>query len=246
MIFEFPTIDILNKEFNLKDRSINKKDLEIFSYQGADELKDSCLLLDKTDINLNLNGNDLWGIDLPVRISNGKFNKTIVLLGQDPLRNSKDYPDIKNKIVVSLPFAVNYNGRKLREETKKLIEYICDRGDSIYFTDIFKIYTGENLNNKDFKEVKDLNVSIIKQELEMIKPDIIIASGNIAKKFVDKENISKKYKIIRIPHYTAGPLRTKRAFESLPGFSKDPNIEFHVKKFEYLKEQIEKEESLSS
>ncbi len=239
MKFEFPTLDVLNDGFNLNNKSFKKEDLNIFSYQGGKKLNDSFLSLDKDDINLDLKGNNLWGIDLPVRISNGKFNKTILFLAQDPLRKSEDYQNIKNKIVVSLPFAVNCE-QKLKPEIINLIEYICNRGDSIYFTDIFKIYTGENLNTKKRKSIKDLNVSIIKKELEIIKPDIIIASGCVAQKFVEDENINDNYKVINIPHYTAAACHTKEYFEKLSGFDKESNKKFNIKKFEYLKELIEK------
>ena len=132
MIFEYPTIDIITKELELKDKSFNQNNLnEIFSYQKSKKLKDSCICLEKSDLQFSFKGNDLWGLDLPVRISNGNFNKTIVFLGQDPLRKSEDYPEIKNKIVVSLPFAVNCE-QKFKKEIQYLIEYICDRGDSIY------------------------------------------------------------------------------------------------------------------
>ena len=238
MIFEYPTIDIITKELELKDKSFNQNNLnEIFSYQKSKKLKDSCICLEKSDLQFSFKGNDLWGLDLPVRISNGNFNKTIVFLGQDPLRKSEDYPKIKNKIVVSLPFAVNCE-QKFKKEIQYLIEYICDRGDSIYFTDIFKIYTGENLNTKKYKDIKNINVSIIKKELDMIKPDIIIASGKVAQEFIKNENINN-CKIIEIPHYTAAACNTKKSFEELPGFNKKANEKFNIKKFEYLKNLIE-------
>lgn len=143
--------------------------------------------------------NDIWrqnnvsGIDVPVLWTpdTGITNETILLLAQDPLRDS-DYWDEtfchdftctkdnrNNYVVVGTPYALHYfldgnfkatqlsNGKKKSWRVKiyyDLIRSIVERGYNVYCTDIFKYY----FHGHKYK-VCDFDKNILGNEVTRLK-----------------------------------------------------------------------------
>jgi hypothetical protein len=85
------------------------------------------------------------GIDLPCWIQAANVKQTIVLLGQDPLRDESYFhvPSEDPYVVIGTPYSVH--SRSLRQWRNKPrywapIKDLLDLGYSIYLTDIFKFW----------------------------------------------------------------------------------------------------------
>jgi hypothetical protein len=136
----------------------------------------------------------LKGIDLPTWF--GDFNnKRIVVLGIDPLRNSKVFneigADIHRNVLLGTPYA--FHEKNSREKDCKsywtLIDGLKKAGNFVYCTDIFKTYY-----YKDNEKIRSYNdpsyISnqyhkiILEEELNLINPDIIIIFGKLAHSFL--------------------------------------------------------------
>lgn len=152
------------------------------------------------------------GIDLPLSFGDyhSAINKTMVV-ALDPKRNDKSNAIHNKKTPVEISIGSIFSLHT--EEGKKtgknsywdFISYISNSG-FVYVTDIYKIYyetkdeTGQILlSNKDKALINkdkaliaakispyEQNVSILKKEIEIIKPDRIITLGKDAKNAVKK------------------------------------------------------------
>ena len=148
----------------------------------------------------NLKNSDagLIGIDLPIILTKSKGTKTLMILGQDPLRNQKDFPDNK-KIVVGTPFAFhsNYYGEKgWGKLYLDLVKELCDIYDTVYVTDKYKIW----IEKGDAKTIiNETSLQILKKEIEIVNPDKILALGSSATSALKKIKVSND-KIITSPH----------------------------------------------
>ena len=155
------------------------------------------------------------GIDLPTWFGDFK-NKRIVVLGIDPLRNenvfNRESADINNEVIIGTPYALH------EKDTREngcasywtFINGLVKNNNFVYCTDIYKTYYHNKLTNtrsyddKDF--IKNSNHrDILIRELELIKPDLIIALGGIThKKLLNKncptisQNILKTKSFIKL------------------------------------------------
>lgn len=136
----------------------------------------------------------LKGVDLPTWF--GDFNnKRIVILGIDPLRNHKVFKeaeaDVKNDVILGTPYA--FHEKSARDKDCKsywtLVEGLKNANNFVYCTDIFKTYYYNEIDKirsyRDPDYTKNLNhLKILKQELELVQPDIIIVFGQLAHTFL--------------------------------------------------------------
>jgi hypothetical protein len=127
------------------------------------------------------------GVDIPSLFErdNGSLNKkTVVILGQDPLRSCKEKV---NRIEVGTPYGLHLkNCREVLRNTSlyfDLIKFILDKGYRVYLTDIIKIWVsqpkvdrGIPLSNID----RNRFIKILKAELEIFEPIAVISWGRIA------------------------------------------------------------------
>lgn len=147
---------------------------------------------------------NLLGIDLPSWFGNyEKSQKRIMIIGIDPMRNKKDFlnlkADFKKDIVFGTPYSFHMenmwnNTGKYKYYTQFVTSLV--NNNFIYLTDIYKtFFYYDNLrsykyfehllkqkNNPQNKsnQGKNIFVEILKKEISTIQPDIIITLGNIS------------------------------------------------------------------
>lgn len=144
----------------------------------------------------------LKGIDLPTWFGDYS-NKKIVVLGIDPLRNENVFErenksNIYNDVIVGTPYA--FHERDSRENWCAgywaLIDGLVKSNNFVYCTDIFKTYYHNNsTKTRSYLDPNFVNNykhrEILFNELELIKPDLIIVFGKIAHKILLEKNCPK-------------------------------------------------------
>lgn len=191
-IITFPTIDLIRDYFdepNLgKDLEKELCNKEIGLHNAANgfyfdyPVKEAVF----SDINNVLSvikdfRKDYIGIDIPIFLKNKKTTKkTIMILGQDPLR-SKDpvqKKPSKHNIFVGTPFALDVDmntisniprassyKRKWELYASIAKKLMIEHDYNVYFTDLFKFYTDETRTevNKNGKEILKQNVDFLSE-----------------------------------------------------------------------------------
>lgn len=166
------------------------------------------------------------GIDVPVLWTpdEGATANTIILLAQDPLRDS-DYWDYSDKVlshsshvIVGTPYALHLSDatKSVRVGTKHrvkrynvgvyryIIEALCERGYNVYCTDIFKYYMRETPCNA----VSDFDANIFTNECNRLNYVTIIGMGKKAHQAIEKLRIDDSM-VIRVKHPRSRPQRKK-------------------------------------
>ena len=133
------------------------------------------------------NGYSLIGIDIPVMVKDGKPQKTIAIVSQDPLRNDKDsmLPNSGN-VIVGTPFALHYKVNCYPQTAvyRDIIKKLLHKGYAVYLTDARKIYP-------KMKNSKQAEINFLFNELNnQIKPDHIITFGSVAKDYLSNYSSS--------------------------------------------------------
>jgi hypothetical protein len=168
-------------------------------------------------------GATLKGIDLPTWFGNYS-KKKVMILGIDPLRNEKVFErecakennqvivvttdvinySIKNDVIIGTPYALHEF--KAREGSCAVywnfIKWLSEN-HFVYCTDIFKTYYYNTETNK--RSYRDLDFpksenhkELLTLEINLIKPDVIIAFGNLVEKLLNDLKLSTS--IIKLPH----------------------------------------------
>ena len=172
-----------------------------------------------------LEGASLKGIDLPAWFGDDFSKKKVMILGIDPLRNKKGfknecekrnslnsvipleviYDSIENEVIIGTPYALHLS--EAREGKCSVywsfIEVLIEN-HFVYCTDVFKTYYYND--EKDIRSYRDEEFTIknknhrdlLKKEIELIKPDVIIAFGNLVEFFLKDINLTTK--VIKLPH----------------------------------------------
>lgn len=148
------------------------------------------------------------GIDVPVLLNpqKGRSGKTIVIVGESPLRDTKDKNP--NDIFLGTPYAVHqeFGYPSHCNVYKKILSDLLAMGYSIYLTDIIKVWW-QGKKGKEMK-VNDIDRELWKKEIEMIKKGkygigkdvFIVAWGKTAKKELNKiAEYKNKFKPILHP-----------------------------------------------
>jgi hypothetical protein len=162
------------------------------------------------------------GVDIPVWLSKNGNNKKAFICAMDPLRSC----NFNNQVSIWTPFSIStymaYPHQKMVKNYWPFLQTLLNTAD-IYLTDIFKVYYQRDLkggktiaSNKD-KEFKkgnllELHGDIIKKEIDLYKPDVIITLGGDAYKEIYKlRNYTGATPIIALPHlsYAAGGAKKK-------------------------------------
>ncbi len=166
------------------------------SYEEEHHKIESCFYISKKDIIgygdlLNNKPIENLGIDLPIYFGDCNSKRKIMIVAMDPKRSGQR----DDSISVGTVFALN---QKKDRETKtndywNFIEPLTDNA-FVYLTDIYKLYY-ESFGFKNNKQTKILsnkdpefisktsipfntNKLILEAEINLIKPDTIIALGN--------------------------------------------------------------------
>ncbi len=150
------------------------------------------------------------GIDIPVLIKTEKAEPkaTVVLLGQDPLRQCKDIDRDKvfDYAFIGTPYRIHHT-EGLPSATKvypKLIRALLEQGYNVYLTDVKKYYPSPS--DKAAKAQDPANADLLVRELQCLKDTLfLVLSGAQAHRFyVDNEKRLKDVvtsgHVIRVPH----------------------------------------------
>lgn len=185
------------------------------------------------DVNFQQRYNDAFiiAMDIPsiLELDNGVVNKpTLVLIGQDPKRDSKNPIQQVKDIAVGTPYGLHQKGCRedyhITQKYFKMIKVLLDNGYRVYLTDIYKIWVSKsepkrgkvNLKKKD----KDRFISILREELAIFEPIGLITWGK------PPENTIKSLKLninhISYPHPSGA---NRKDWKPLIGKSKSANDE---------------------
>ena len=148
----------------------------------------------------NWENSTLIGVDLPLFFKCPESEaQTVMIVAQDPLRKRDDFPDFKDEdvVIIGTPFAF-HNSKSMQKKTNTklvlaLIKNIVAKNYHVYVTDVYKVWmkteTGKGLPllEKDSAIFEQL----LREELDIIDPKIIITLGNIARD--GYRNISKDF-----------------------------------------------------
>ena len=163
-------------------------------------------LVPVTVLNPNIVEGNFAGIDVPVLLkpkteANGK---TIVIVGESPLRDTKDINNEK-KVLLGTPYAVHqeFDAPSQCNVYKKIFSDLLNEGYSVYLTDIIKVWWKDKGKDKGLK-ANDVDKTIFKEEIEEIlknggkigKDLFIVAWGNKAGGILEKDYPF----LIKLPH----------------------------------------------
>lgn len=147
----------------------------------------------KTTINPSLLTDKLYGIyaglDLPVWLNNpSSCTKKVMVIGQDPRRNSQEMQNMPDRITLSTPFGLH--SLSWRTSRKGLIhqvfidlinDYYQNHGSDlcVYYTDFYKFRRADISDDKSVIDSvnKGLYMDVLQQEIFLFDPDIIIPVG---------------------------------------------------------------------
>ena len=188
------------------------------------------------------------GIDVPTMwlSDNTVFDKTILLLAQDPLRSKKYWtlegaPDVSERerngrVVIGTPYALHVTRSDIKRTLslnvgiyRKLIESLIIQSNCrVYCTDIFKYFPND-------KSISAFDIQLLKKEIELMGPDICICLGRFAQKAIERIESDMNY--IHCPHPRAWPRswdkwRNENGIQTIGDYSEDTKIEDILKLIE--------------
>ena len=156
-------------------------------------------LVPVTVLNPNIVEGNFAGIDVPVLLkpdTNIKANgKTIVIVGESPLRDTND-PNNKKRVLLGTPYAVHqkFDAPSQCNVYKKIFSDLLNKGYSVYLTDIIKVWWKDKGKDKGLKADEN-DKEIFKNEInEILKGEkiigkdlFIVAWGNKAGGVLEKD-----------------------------------------------------------
>lgn len=186
-------------------------------------------------------GNLYAGHDLPVWLNNpGEAdNKRLMIISQDPRRNDNE---MKGKeIGVSTPFGLH--SRKWRSYKLRGLPISCaadlinllNNNLSVYFTDIYKL-RGVGGNSVIDTPNKSVYIEILKKEIDLFKPDVILTLGKEAEEVM--ADILNNSKIEPAPHPNARPNIWKAYEKGIKGYSACEKKKIIIQKLQGLLQSI--------
>ena len=140
------------------------------------------------------------GVDLPTWF-NIQDNTHIMIVAQDPLRSNKWYGECFDA-VISSPFGQQDLGHRQRANGGKmmslLVERLVSNGYGIYLTDANKFFIHDHKTTDMFSAAHiDVYVEIIRREIEIVKPAVIVCLGKRAEILCKRMGLSN---ILALPH----------------------------------------------
>ena len=193
----------------------------------------------------------LIGVDLPLFFKCPEPQaQTVMLVAQDPLRNPDHFSDFKHEdVMIGTPFA--QHSSYYREDAQKVvftsIKHIIDKNYHVYVTDVYKVWMKDDKkkNNKghELKNESTIFNHLLRKELDIIDPKIIITLGGVPEKIIKK--LSKKFDLdFNIHHLpfihpspTARHAWNKRVFQKDEKWSEE---KWNREMLEYMKNEFGK------
>lgn len=170
------------------------------------------------------------GIDVPVLLSpsGDGLGKTIVIVGESPLRDTVDSNN-KGNVLLGTPYAVHqiFNCPSQCNLYKMIFSKLLASGYSIYLTDIIKVWW----KGKELK-TDDTDMEIFENEIKWIKENMgesifIVAWGKRAADSMRK----KKYRYIKLPHPSQNNWNNWKLFIFEKAIYEKKDIAYATKKY---------------
>ena len=172
------------------------------------------------------------GLDLPTWFNLKDNDRRIMLVAQDPLRNTwysdvDKFPKGKNghkedyiciDALVSSPFGLH--GKSWRDKKNGggrmalLVEKLIEHGYGVYLTDCRKYFVYDHKESAAYSSKKKNHYrSILEKEIEIIKPARIVAMGNQAYNYC-RELLGDDHRLEYVPHFSgAATWKAKDVFD---------------------------------
>ncbi|MGG6297810.1 hypothetical protein ACQ4M4_25740 [Leptolyngbya sp. AN02str] len=182
-----------------------RQEFEIEGFPPAIKLSRDAFCSSDIDFQKRYRDAFVVGVDIPSLLEkndNNSNKKTIAILGQDPLRNTETRVE---DIEIATPYAMHL--KMCREKLRNtrlyfdLIKVLLDEGYRVYLTDIFKVWVSEAdkdkaipLSRKDYPRF----ANVLRAELEIFKPSVVITWGNVASGTLKSLNLSINH--LEFPH----------------------------------------------
>lgn len=140
------------------------------------------------------------GVDLPTWF-NVQDNKHIMIVAQDPLRSYKWYGECDDA-VISSPFGLHSLEHRQNARGGKMMDLLVKRlvanGYGVYLTDANKFFIYDHKTTDEFSDAHiDKYAEIIRQEIEIVKPTVIVCLGRSAERMCKKMRLQN---ILALPH----------------------------------------------
>lgn len=176
----------------------------------------------------------ITGVDIPILVEDDyPINGTVAIIAQDPLRNPSGplTPfNPYNNPIVGTPFAYHYNSTvyPMTNVYRHVINGLLNRGYRVYITDIWKSWDPNNMTRIGKWSNKNPHKICLDEELDLIKPDIVVLMGNVAQSKYKIINYAAK-KVVSVPH----PSNASNGTWAIMGVSANPQA-----KANYILSQI--------
>ena len=147
------------------------------------------------------------GVDLPTWFNIQNNNPRIMLIAQDPLRSNKWYGECKDA-VLSSPFglhdATHRDSPKGGKMVNELIHRLVSAGNAVYLTDARKYFIYDHKTSDKYADTRKQDyLSILKKEIEIVKPKLCVCLGNRASSImydIATNNGELQISCIALPH----------------------------------------------
>ena len=147
------------------------------------------------------------GVDLPTWFNIQNNNPRIMLIAQDPLRSNKWYGECKDA-VLSSPFglhdATHRDSPKGGKMVNELIHRLVSAGNAVYLTDARKYFIYDHKTSDKYADTRKQDyLSILKKEIEIVKPKLCVCLGNRASSImydIATNNSELQMSCITLPH----------------------------------------------
>ena len=139
-------------------------------------------------------GRGAIGLDLPTWFYQSPEAPFIMIVAQDPLRSAKWYGDKEDEkyicrdAIVSSPFGLQDAHHREKGNGGKrvwlLVQKLLERGYNVYLTDCRKFFVYDHHESDVYTtaEKKNLYSAILKAEIEIVNPKLIVTLGHNADK----------------------------------------------------------------
>lgn len=175
---------------------------ELRPFGGYDDTTSVTIPIGNTRLGANVKSlhKGAIGVDLPTWF-NVQDNKNIMLVAQDPLRSNKWYGECFDA-VVSSPFGLHSLEHRQNARGGKMMDLLVKRlvanGYGIYLTDANKFFIYDHKTTDEFSGAHiDEYAEIMRQEIEIVKPTVIVCLGRSAERMCKKMGLRN---ILALPH----------------------------------------------
>ena len=190
-------------------QSVFTEDLKPFG--GYDDTTSVTIPIGNSQLGANIKSlhKSAIGVDLPTWF-NVQDNKHIMIVAQDPLRNNKYYGECYDA-VISSPFGLhslehrqNARGGKMMD---LLVKGLVANGYGIYLTDANKFFIHDHKTTNMFSVAHiDVYAEIIRQEIEIVKPAVIVCLGKRAEILCKRMGLSNILALLHLSGTARGAI----------------------------------------